>query len=176
MIQLVELDTKNSRVIINEHCYMINYLKKIIDLYEDEVQRIKVFTYLFYITCLDKTRNPYIDLPEDAKEETILKDLDIDFSLDEVEIIEARKRLDEVFTTPTRRFYLDLKIGIEKLGKYLRETTIDHGRDGNLAPYTNALKSYRAISKEFKLIEKEYNDELSETRLRGGAETAYDEN
>lgn len=174
MITLFDID-QNGKIIPNEHCYAIKFLKDIQEVFTDLESQIKVYSYLFYQTCKDPRRNPYMELTEVEREEIILSDLEINFSLDEPCIGIAIKRLEEMFTTPTRRFYLDAKVGVEKMGEYLKNASIESGRDGNMATYLSALKSLSTITSEFKKVEKDYLEELKRDNIRGGAESSYDE-
>ena len=71
MIKL--LDIQNGKITPSEHCYTLKFLKDIMDSYPDEYLRI--YSYLFYMTCPNPDLNPFFDVPEQDKEELILKEV-----------------------------------------------------------------------------------------------------
>ena len=85
MIRL--FDIQNGQVVPSEHCYTLSFLKNIIGNYPMEY--IKIYTYLFYMTCPNPDLNPFFDVPEQDKEEIILKEVDAEFSTDDEDIVYA---------------------------------------------------------------------------------------
>lgn len=173
MVSLFEL--QDGKIILNEICYTSKTLKEIQKVFKKDKNYMKVYTYLFYLTCPDKKKNPFWDIAESEKEEFLSHECEIDFSLDEPAFNAAREFCEKLYTTPTKRFFLDCKIGIEKQGEYLRKTTITFGRDGNDSTYLAALKSMGSISSQFAQVQKMFDDEVGSS-LRGGGEASYDEN
>ena len=82
-----------------------------------------------------------------------------------------------VYMTPTKRYYLDNKILLEKLGTFGRESVVTTGRDGNYASMLAQIKSVGKTIEEFKLLEKIVEQEAEElsSKVRGGKRLAYDE-
>ena len=78
MIRL--FDIHNGKVVPSEHCYTLKFLKDIMDEYGDE--SVKVYSYLFYMTCPNPDLNPFFDIPETDKEDVILTEVDGDFTGD----------------------------------------------------------------------------------------------
>jgi len=162
------LDIIQGQFVINESCLLVPEFKKIVDTHSKPVLVFK------YIKALLDPESPYDNIPEDEKENMILKDLGIDFSLDDLDVQAAKEKAEKLSITPTERFFQDSKVGLEKMGKYLRDGTITAGRDGNDSTFLQMLKSTGKIIQEFKQLEKQRDEEVSE--LRGGQEKSYDEN
>lgn len=160
-------DIEDGKVVPSKEVYLIPEFKKLLDTYEDGMAA------LWYIYAMTSPESPYQDVPEDEKQQIVSTDSGGDFGFEDEEIEAALKKAEFLYTTPTRRFFLDAKIGLEKMGKYLRTSQIESGRDGNDTTYLSMLKSLGTITKSFKELEKEYTEEVSS--IRGGYEMGYDE-
>lgn len=162
-------DIDNDRVVITPECLLIPEFKALVDKYEDPTAAL---SFVYFMT---HPESAYADVPENDKEDIVSKDVGGDFQLDDDEITAALKKSELLHTTPTRRFYLDAKIGLEKMGAFMRDQQIKSGiKDGNDTFFMGILKSLGTITKQFKDLEKEYNDEVS-ANIRGGHEASYDE-
>ena len=53
-------DIQNGKVVPSEHCYTLSSLKRIMDEYGEEA--VKVYSYLFYMTCPNPDLNPFFDI------------------------------------------------------------------------------------------------------------------
>jgi len=168
-IELFELE--DGMVKPTVHCYNIGFLKKIIEEYPNNF--IKVFSYLFYVTCKNK-QNPYFNRPELDLEDEVLEDIEADFSTEDSAIRYAKARLTEFYTTPTMRAYNAMKAMLDKLSTYLETEEITHGRDGNITAIVNAAKNFHQLKKSFDGIANDMEEE-SQSRARGGADLAYDQ-
>jgi hypothetical protein len=116
-------------------------------------------------------------MPDMEKEETLLIDFPGDYTLEDPVMIAAIAKLEELYITPTYRYYLDNKILMEKLGKFARTATVSTGRDGNIGALQSQVKSVGKTMTEFKQLEKFAMDEINEqkNRARGGKRLAYDQ-
>jgi len=63
-------DIENGVVIPTEHCYTLSTLKDIMDKYPEDY--LKVYQYLFYMTCPNPDLNPFFYMMEEDKEDIIL--------------------------------------------------------------------------------------------------------
>jgi hypothetical protein len=164
-------DIVQGNVVINHNCLSIPELKAIHDEYEDP---IPAFNYLHFLFDID---SPYINMPDMEKEETLLIDFPGDYTLEDPVMIAAIAKLEELYITPTYRYYLDNKILMEKLGKFARTATVSTGRDGNIGALQSQVKSVGKTMTEFKQLEKFAMDEINEqkNRARGGKRLAYDQ-
>lgn len=164
-------DIVNEKVVINHACLSIPELKAVYDKYKDP---IPAFNFLYFMF---DPESPYANIQEQEKEDIILHDFPGDYTLEDEEMIAAIEKLNMLYMTPTRRYYLDNKILLEKLGKFARETQITTGRDGNLSALAMQVKSVGKTIMEFKQLEKFVIQELTEGsgRTRGGKKKAYDQ-
>jgi hypothetical protein len=169
MIRL--FDIQNGNVVPTEHCYILSSLKAVMDEYGD--QAMKVYAYVFYMTCPNPDLNPFFDVPETDKEDIILKEVDADFSTDDDVVIDALKFCEKLYQTPTYRAYMGLKSMLDRLAKYMETTEIEHGRDGNITALVNAAAKFEAIRQSFKGTMKDLQEEQS--HVRGGQSLAYDQ-
>jgi hypothetical protein len=165
-------DIENGRVIPTEHCYIIKYLKAIMDNYPGDY--LKIYSYFFYMTCPNPDLNPYFDVPEDDKEDMILHDVEANFLPDDPLIKEGLEGCIKLYDTPTFRAYRGIKTMLDKLAKYMETTEISSGRDGNGLFLLNAAKNYGEIRTSFKSAYKDLMEE-QQSRVRGGAGMAYDQ-
>ena len=79
MIKL--FDIQNGVLVPTEHCYALKALKDIMDIYPEEY--MKVYQYLFYMSCPNPDVNPFFDVREHEKEELILTQLQAEFSTED---------------------------------------------------------------------------------------------
>jgi len=171
---MIELFTiENDQLVVTEHCYAIDWLKCIMDQYPDKY--MKVYKYLFYMTCPNEKLNPYFNMADEEKEDTILKDIDADFSTEDQMIYTAKDKCEQLYETPTMRAYKGMSAMMERLAKYMRDTPVTHGRDGNINSLLAAAAKFDAIRNSFKGVAKDLQDEQQKNRKRGGGEGAYDQ-
>ena len=71
-------DIENGVVVPTEHCYTLKALKDDMDEYPEE--HLKIYLYLFYMSCPNPDLNPFFYTPEMDKEDLILKQIDSDLS------------------------------------------------------------------------------------------------
>lgn len=166
-------DIQNGKVTPTEHCYTIKSLKIIMDNYKDDY--LSIYAYLFYSSCLNDEENPFANVPENDKEEIILKEVGGDFSIDEEVIFQALETCKTLFSTPTYRLYLAAKIGIEKIRDHIQTSPIITGRDGNELSYLKYMERYDEVCKSFEARYKAFKEEQS-TLSRGKNSLAYDQN
>lgn len=171
MIKL--LDIENKRVKVTPHCHTISWLSEIMKKFPKEEQHIKIYAYIFYLTC-PNSENPYFNIPEDELEEVVEADLDIDFDTEDPVIQKALSRAEKLYTTPSLRMYQGVKQMMDHMATYLATTKITHGRDGNISSLTQLMKNLPSIRDSFKSLDKEL-DEEQKTIARGGKDMAYDQ-
>jgi hypothetical protein len=165
-------DIQNGKVIPTEHCYTLKALKLVMDNYPDNY--IKIYQYLFYMTCPNPDLNPFFYTPDLDKESLILDQIEADFSTEDEDIYIALQFCQRMFETPTSRAYKGIASMLDRLGRYMETTPITHGRDGNITALVNAAKNYEAIRASFKGAYKDLQEEQS-SRVRGGIGMAYDQ-
>ena len=170
-IKLFDMD--KGVLVPSEHCYNLNTLKDIIEAYPDD--HMAIFSYLFYMTCPDPDVNPFVNLKEFEKEDTIMEQLKVDtWSSEDEQIIDALAFCTKLYETPTLRAYTGIKHMLDKLATYMDETEITHGRDGNLTALANVAAKFDAIRGSFKGAMEDLQKE-QKSQVRGHQKLAYDQ-
>jgi len=170
MIKL--FDIHNGEVIPSEHCYTLRDLKCIIDEYPEDYHN--VYAYLFYMTCPNPDLNPFFDTPEHEKEELILSQLTVNFSLEDDTIVIAKQFCEKLYQTPTFRAYMGIKTMLDKLATYMETNEITDGRDGNINSIVNAAAKFESIRLSFRGAYKDLMEEQKGS-VRGGQNLGYDQ-
>jgi hypothetical protein len=170
MIRL--FDIQNGQVTATEHCYTLKFLKDIMDAYPDEYLRI--YAYLFYMTCPNPDLNPFFDVPEEDKEHLILKEVDADFSTDDDVIFNALKRCEQLYQTPTYRAYQGIKIFLDNMAKSMATEQLTFGRDGSSPALLRMAEKYDQVRQSFKGVYRDLMEE-QQSSVRGGQNLAYDQ-
>jgi hypothetical protein len=165
-------DIQNGKVIPTEHCYTLKALKMVMDNYPDN--HIKIYQYLFYMTCPNPDLNPFFYTPEIDKESLILEQIDADFSTEDEDVFIALEFCKRMYETPTSRAYKGIASMLDRLGRYMENTPITDGRDGNINSIVAAAKNFDQIRASFKGVYKDLQEEQS-SRVRGGIGMAYDQ-
>lgn len=165
-------DIQNGKVVPSEHCYILVPLKSIMEEYGDEA--VKVYAYLFYMTCPSPDLNPFFDVPESDKEELILREVDADFSTEDDMVMAGLELCRKLYQTPTYRAYMGIKTMLDRLARYMETTDIEHGRDGNITALVNAAAKFEQIRQSFKGTLRDLEEE-QKSQVRGGQNLAYDQ-
>jgi hypothetical protein len=126
------------------------------------------------MTCPNPDLNPFFDVQEHEKEELIISQLPITFSLEDDVIIKARKFCEQLYQTPTFRAYMGIKTMLDKLATYMETSEITAGRDGNINSIVNAAAKFEAIRLSFRGAYKDLMEE-QKSSVRGGQNVAYDQ-
>lgn len=135
---------------------------------------MKMYLYIFYMTCPDPDLNPYFDVPEDDKEDLILHDIDADFSTDDDYVQTALERCKTLYQTPTYRAYEGIKKFMDKMAVSMANENITFGRDGSSAALLRMAEKFDDVRQSFKGVYKDLVDEQKST-VRGGQNLAYDQ-
>lgn len=163
-------DIENGQLIINENILAIPELKAVYEEYTDPKPA------LLFLRHLCDPYGPYNQIEENIKEEALYNDFPGDYSLEDDVMINARKKLESFYTSPTYKYFLNCKKLLEKLGEFGANTEVASGRDGTYAGMQAQAKNMGDVLIQFKKAEKQAEEELNKTRVRGGAFEAYDEN
>ena len=165
-------DIQNGKVVPSEHCYTLNSLKKIMDEYGEEA--VKVYAYLFYMTCPSPDLNPFFDMPEQDKEELILVEVDGDFSGEDETIVVALKVCQKMYETPTYRAYNGIKIALDNMATFMATEKPTSGRDGSATALLRIAERFDAVRQSFKGVYRDLQEE-QQSSVRGGQNLAYDQ-
>jgi hypothetical protein len=164
-------DVQNGVVVPTEHCYTLKALKDIMDNYPED--HLKIYLYLFYMTCPNPDMNPFFHTPEIDKEPIILQEIQAEFSPEDDDIFIALQFCQRMYETPTSRAYKGMASMLDRLARYMETTSITSGRDGNINSLVAAAKNFDQIRASFKGVYKDLQDEQS-SKVRGGQGLAYD--
>jgi hypothetical protein len=164
-------DVQNGVVIPTEHCYTLKSLKDIMDNYPD--QYLKIYQYLFYMTCPNPDMNPFFNVPHMDKEDIILKEIEAEFSVEDDDIFTALKACERMYETPTSRAYEGMQKALDRISRYLATAQITDGKDGNIAQIRALAKDFDGIRQSFKGVYKDLQEE-QQSKVRGGQGLAYD--
>jgi hypothetical protein len=164
-------DVQNGVVIPTEHCYTLKALKDVMDEYPDDY--LKIYMYLFYMCCPNPDLNPFFFTPDMEKEMIIMEQIEGEFSTEDETVFVALQFCQRMYETPTSRAYKGIASMLDRLGRYMENTPITHGRDGNFNSLIAAAKNYEAIRQSFKGAYKDLQEEQS-SKVRGGQGLAYD--
>lgn len=164
-------DVQNGAVIPTEHCYTLRTLKNLMDKYPNDY--LKVYQYLFYMTCPNPDMNPFFNVPDLDKEDLIIAEIEAEFSIEDQAIRNALQFCEEMYSTPTSRAYKGMSSMLDRLARYMETTQITAGRDGNINSLIAAAKNFEQIRASFKGVYKDLQEEQS-SRVRGGMGLAYD--
>lgn|SRR5574343_1224091 len=165
-------DIENGKVVPTEHCYTLKFLKDIMDNYPQDY--LKVYQYLFYMTCPNPDLNPFFDTPEQDKEELIYQEIEGEFSVEDGDVIRALEMCKKLYETPTVRAYNGIKSMLDKIAKYMESSSIVDGRDGNGAFILRAAKDFYDIRRSFKDTLNDLKEEQN-SKVRGNKRLGYDE-
>jgi len=162
---------EKGKIVININCLLVPELKAVHDKYNDP---IPAFSFLHYMYTV---KAPYCNIIEEDKEEVLLHDFPGEYTLEDDVMINAMKKIEELYISPSYRYYLDNKILLEKLGKFARTESISTGKDGTFSTFIMQAKSAGSTILEFKKLEETILKELSEEiiKVRGNSKTAYDQ-
>mgnify|MGYP003602729386 FL=1 len=164
-------DVQNRTVVPTEHCYTLKALKDIMEEYPDDY--LKIYQYLFYMTCPNPDMNPFFHTPEIEKESLIMQEIEAEFSTEDETIFTALRFCERMYETPTSRAYKGMSSMLDRLAKYMETTQITAGRDGNINSLVAAAKNFDQIRASFKGVYKDLQEEQS-SKVRGGQGLAYD--
>lgn len=164
-------DVQNGVVIPSEHCYTLKSLKDIMDNYPDDY--LKIYLYLFYMTCPNPDLNPFFNVPHMDKEEIILREVQAEFSTEDDDIFVALKACERMYETPTSRAYEGMQKALDRISRYLATAQITDGKDGNIAQIRALAKDFDGIRQSFKGVYKDLQEE-QQSKVRGGQGLAYD--
>lgn len=170
MIRL--LDIQNGKVVPTEHCFTLKFLKDIMNEYP--LDYLKVYAYLFYMSCPNPDLNPFFDVPEADKEELILREVDGEFSTEDDSIVHALTMCKRLYETPTYRAYQGIKKFLDKMGESLGQEQLSYGRNGNADSLLKMAERFDNVRQSFKGVYRDLMEE-QQSQVRGGQNLAYDQ-
>lgn len=170
MIRL--FDVQGGKVIPSEHCYTLKFLKDIMEEYPED--HLKIYSYLFYMTCPNPDLNPFFDLAEKDKEEIILQEVDAEFSTDDELISAGITMCKKLYETPTARAHHGIKTALDNMATFMATETVTSGRDGSATAILRIAERFDQVRQSYKGVYKDLMDE-QQSSVRGGQNLAYDQ-
>jgi hypothetical protein len=159
---------------ITKHVKDIWYLNAILEKYGEE-NAIKLFKIFDFTYNLNPQENPFANLPEDTKFETIFRstypELEALIDMNDDIIESAIDLVGELYETNNYRAYKAIKIAYEKIIKELEFTHISLNKeDGNMAEINKALNAFEDLKKKLSSSYKELEEEMNVKQARGGGQ------
>ena len=174
MIELFELEDGVIKPTV--HCHNINWLKAIMKKWKKKEQHLAIYAYIFYMSCPHPIKNPYFNMPEEEREEAVLKDLmPIEIDTESTEILTAIEEAEKLYVTPTVRAYRGLEILMDNLTTYISTAEITAGRDGNINSLIATASKFSSIRDSFKKVKADLEAEQNTGTKRGGGDMPYDQ-
>lgn len=167
-------DLVGETIIPKSECFIIEPIKRVIDEYPKDYQKILV--YLHWMKSMSPDDNPYADIPLEKREEVILHDLGLNIDSEDPTIRAALECVEEKYSTVFYRVYRGFHSMLDKIAEKMLTEEVDFSKEGNAATIKGYMKDYEAMRKSFKVAYQDYKEEIGGDRGRGGAETADDEN
>jgi hypothetical protein len=155
-------DVENRKAIPSQACYLIPWLKRIMDIYPDCY--MQVYSYIMFTTCPDGTINPYVNLPEEDREDVIIADLKpLKFSLEDDVVIDTLKRCIKLYETPTLRIWKGAKIMLDEMAEKLKNR-LTFGKDGNATDMRGIMKEIPTYTENYMKLENMLKEEQAKVK------------
>ena len=140
-------DIENNTVIPSVHCYTIVWLKEIMEKYPNDY--LKIFSYFQYMCSWNPDDNPYLAMKEEDREETIIRDLGIDFSMDNELIQESLQKCQDMFELPAYRAWQSAKVGLQNVFNFVKSQKVTAGKDGSGPFVVSAIEKLPSLNKAY---------------------------
>jgi uncharacterized protein YjgD (DUF1641 family) len=156
-------DVEGKNLVPSQACYAIPWLERIMTLYPNDY--LQIYKYIFFTTCPDGTINPYVNLPEDEKEDVVMADLaPLKFSLEDDVIVDTVNKCKKLYETPVLRTFLGAKKMLDKVGRFLDDEEITTGKDGNSSEIRAMLKELSTYWENYNKLENVLKEEQAKVK------------
>lgn len=173
LFEIENISKKNPIIKPKPECWIIKPLRAVIDEYPEDYP--KIIAYLHFMKSMRINDSPYADVDIDLREEQILRDLGLDINPEDEIIKEALQCVEDKYYTTFYGIYKGVKAFMDRVGKELVTTKPDfNAKDGNMAPIRQFLKEYNALSINFKQAYRDFDEEVGNSRIKGGGRESYD--
>lgn len=152
------LEYQDGKIFITAEAYLIPELKVIIDKYKNNAE-----PYLAYIHLLTALDSPYINIPVLEREETVLYDIintQGEFDTNEPLLQPAIEKLAKLYLSPVRSFFEELKEELHRWREFLKNNSLQQGKEGNLSERLRILQNVGSILMNYKKAEEQADEEL----------------
>jgi hypothetical protein len=152
------LEYEDDRIKITPQAYGIPEIKDIVDKYKDLSDR-----YLLFVHSMSAIDSPYINIPEEEKVETIV--YDITYTLGEIDyddeiLFTAIDKLKSLYSSPIVLLANELEQELHRLRKYLRDTPVVGGSEGNFRERMSLMEKIDKIANSYQKVRKQADEEL----------------
>lgn len=156
-------DVEDRKLTPSQACYAIPWLERIMKLYPENY--IQIYKYIFFTVCPDGTINPYVNLPEDEREDVVMADLaPLTFSLEDEVVVDTLNRCKKLYETPVLRTFIGAKKMLDKVGRFLDTEEITTGKDGNASEIRAMLKELSTYWENYNKLENVLKEEQAKVK------------
>lgn len=167
---------KGKKAFPTEAASNIWYIKEI----QDKYGEANTGDLLYYSDCLyslDPEENPFADLDEDVKHETIIRacfpELELFIDFEDPVIIQFLDLVKDLYETSSYRVHKGFKNVLDKLAISLQYAYVDLTKaDGNSGELKKAAEVYDEIKNRYKVSYREMMEELEVEHNRGGRKSS----
>lgn len=155
------LEYEEGRVKVTAEAYIIPEIKAILDKYD-----MKAEPYLSYVYCMSALDSPYVNIPEEERQEAIV--YDIQATLGEFDWLDpvcsnAIARLKSMYTGPMTAMALEAREDLNRLRVWLRNTP--YGDEENVKTRISLLKDIDKVATAYtKLLEEAKKEQVANTK------------
>jgi len=133
---------------------------------------LKVFQYIFFMTCWD-ARNIFLNVSEEDRPFEIVQALELEVSLDEPIIEKAIELAIKLYETPAVAAFKAAKNMVHKVSKFLNDTTPTSGKFSNVPDIDKFMTKLPEYTSIYAKIGEQLKEEQS--KIRGNRKIAYDQ-
>lgn len=155
------LDYEDGRIKVTAEAFCIPEIKVLLDKYD-----MKAEPYLAYVHLMTALDSPYINIPDDEKQETVVYDIIQtmgDFDTEEPMLDVAIEKFRLLYDSRAKRYYDSVGKLMDKLSKYADQISIT---DENAEGVAKRIKEAGATMRSYKDAEKQVEEELK-VKMRG---------
>ena len=163
---------KNGISYITDHCYNIDIFKTIIDTFGENIA-VKIFTVFDYMADLNPDTNPFANLSEVDKLETIIRatcpDLPIEIDWNDDILEEGIELTRNLYMTGSYRSYLAQKTLRDKVIYTVQNAPVSASKDdGNTSELDRLLKVLESVTESTRKAFSEFEAEQGSVQRKGG--------
>ena len=163
------LDVIGGKVIVNETILSVPHFRKLYESFDND-DALMCFQYIW---AMYDPESPYYNYDETDREEEVLKDFPVHAFLNEIVMVHAIEKAEEMYFSPIRKILRGTKNAIEKLVNYFDTMEIESGRDGNITPVKQAIVDMPKMIKSYQEAEQAFKIEVQKSR--GNVQESVDE-
>lgn len=164
---ILEYDDKTGRVQVTPQGIAIPEVKEIVDKFENYEP------YLSYICGMTRPDSPYVNIPDEEKEESIIYDVQVtlgEFDFNDPLVEQCITKFKKMYTTKMTALVEELGNEIDRIRNQLKNTPIIMGgMEDNMKIRIALLKDIGRISGEYQKVKEQVDKEMK-AATKGGHE------